>query len=317
MPDIDIAMPAYNSAAWIDECIESVAAQDFANWRLVARDDGSTDDTAARLAAWQKRLGRRMTILEDTGTRNLGVTGNYTAVLARTNTRWVMSADPDDVWLPGKISRTLAAMRESEAELGERTPLLVCTDAAVVDGERRPVAPSFWRWSRMNPVYVRQVSRVAMESVALGSTVMVNRALLERALPIAAGAPYQDWWMALVAAAFGRLRPLDGATILYRRHGVNETTDPYGSTLAGALRRTLSAPGAPRRRVRKLLGQASRQAASFVARYRVHLQRQDLAALESLAELASLGALGRRAAVVRHGLWFGSPAKNAGLLALI
>jgi glycosyltransferase involved in cell wall biosynthesis len=317
VPQVDIAMPTYNSAAWIDECIESVAAQDFANWRLVARDDGSKDDTAARLAAWQKRLGPRMTILEDSGTRNLGVTGNYTAVLARTNTRWVMLADPDDVWLGGKITRTLAAMRESEAELGGRTPLLVCTDATVVDGERRLVAPSFWRWSRMNPAYVRQLSRVAMESVALGSTVMVNRALLERALPIAPGAPYQDWWMALVAAAFGRLRPLPETTILYRRHGVNETADPYGSTLGGAVRRMLSSPAAPRRRVQKLLRQASRQAASFVARYRAQLERRDLAALESLAELASLSLLGRRAAVLRHGLWFASPVKNAGLLALI
>lgn len=317
MAQVDIAVPAYNCGPFLDAFMASLVVQDFHDWRVVARDDGSSDNTTRRLACWQELLGDRMTILPDSGSRNLGLIASYTAVLEATSAPWVMSADPDDIWLPGKISRSLQAIRQAEANLGSRARVAICTDAAVVDSDRRPIAPSFWRWSRMNPAQSRDLNHVAMESVALGSTMMMNRALLEQALPIASGAAYQDWWLALVAVAFGSLVSIPEPTILYRRHAVNATADPYGSTVLGAARRTLCAPGAPRERLRKLVAQAARQAASFVARYGNRLKRSDNAALEALANLPSLGSVERRLTVMRHGLWFASPLKNAGLLALL
>lgn len=307
MPQVDIAMPAYNCAPWLDGFMGSLLAQDFTNWRLIARDDGSTDDTARQLAKWQDQLGGRMIALPGSGTLNLGLIGNYNAVLTATTAPLVMSADPDDIWLPGKITRSLQALRQAEEASGAGVPVAICTDAAVVDGNRRPVAPSFWRWSRMDPGVMRILARTAMESVALGSTMMVNRALLNRALPIETGAAYQDWWLALVAVAFGRLVALPEATILYRRHAVNATAGPYSRTLSGA----------PRRRLEKLVAQAATQARAFVARYRDGMKRPDIAALEALGKLQTLGLVERRLAVLRHGLWFASPLKNAGLLALL
>jgi hypothetical protein len=52
-------------------------------------------------------------------------------------------------------------------------------------------------------------------------------------------------------------------------------------------------------------------------RYRDCLKRPDIAALEALGKLPSLGLVERRLAVLRHGLWFASPLKNAGLLAFL
>ena len=65
-----------------------------------------------------------------------------------------------------------------------------------------------------------------------------------------------------------------------------------------------------------LLSQAAPQAAAFVARYHDRLAAADIAALGALGTLATRGVLGRRLALVRHGLWFASPLKNAGLLLL-
>ncbi len=307
---MDIALPTYNCAPWLDAFLESLLAQDYTNWRIVARDDASQDDTARKLAAWQSRLGFQMVVLE--GGRNLGVVGNYNAVLRATESGLVMSADPDDVWLPGKIRRSLEAVRTFYPAV----PMALCTDARVIDAEGHDVAPSYWQWSRMNPAR-QTLPRVAVESVALGSTMLFNRALLDVALPIPAGATYQDWWLALAAAAFGRFVPLEEITIFYRRHASNATSDPYSSGLTGALRRTLSAPGAPRRRLRNVLTQAVTQAGAFLGQYRGRLARRDEAALDALAGLLSAGPLAARAAILRHGLWFGSPVKNAGMLALL
>ena len=44
-----------------------------------------------------------------------------------------------------------------------------------------------------------------MDCAVLGSTMAMNRAVLRAALPMPVGAAYQDWYMALVTIAFGRL----------------------------------------------------------------------------------------------------------------
>jgi glycosyltransferase involved in cell wall biosynthesis len=317
MPEIDIAVPSYNCAPWIDAFFESVIAQDFTDWRVVARDDASTDGTAARLVWWQSRLGDRMIIVDGSGARNLGMVGNYDAVLAATSAPFVMFADPDDVWRPGKMVQSQQAMRKAEATAGAAVPVIVCTDAQVVDDEQRPISPSYWKWSRMNPTLGNTLHRLAVESPVLTSTMMVNRALLRLALPLTGCASCPDWWPALVAGAFGRIVYVPERSVLYRRHPTNDSLDPFGSSLVGAVRRILMAPGEPRRRVARLIRQFAPQAGAFVDRFRDRLRPRDLAAVEAAARLPSLGALARRWTVIRYDLWFSSPLKNFGLLLLM
>jgi len=62
-----------------------------------------------------------------------------------------------------------------------------------------------------------------MQNMVTGCTVMMNRALLRRALPIPDGVLMHDWWLGLVAAAFGEIRFVPQATMFYRQHGKNDT----------------------------------------------------------------------------------------------
>lgn len=48
---IDVVVPAYNAAAFIERCIDGLFAAGFAAADITIVDDGSTDDTAARVAA--------------------------------------------------------------------------------------------------------------------------------------------------------------------------------------------------------------------------------------------------------------------------
>jgi glycosyltransferase involved in cell wall biosynthesis len=51
-PSISVANPIYNGAFTLDRALRSVLAQEFADWEIVAVDDGSTDDTWPVLEHW-------------------------------------------------------------------------------------------------------------------------------------------------------------------------------------------------------------------------------------------------------------------------
>lgn len=315
---VDIAFPCYNADKWIDRFLGSLLKQDDPRWRLVARNDGSNDDTAPILRRWRDRLGPRFLLLDGDGpSPNLGITGNFNAILEACTAPWIVTADPDDDWLPNRLDVTLSALQRAEERLGADTPVAVCTDADVVDADDNVLADSYWRWSRTSPPSRYSLRRMSMDSVALGSTMAFNRALLRAALPIRAGAAYQDWWLALAAVAFGEFIALPDVTIHYRRHGANATKDPYTESIAGMTRRLIGAPKSARERVNYLLRQAGRQAGAFVQAYGERIDSSDGAALRALSQLETMTPLARRASLVRHGLWFNSPIKNIGLLALV
>jgi len=317
MEDIDIAIPAYNCAAWLDDLMESILQQNVANWRIVARDDASTDGTAARLAAWKQRLGERMMILDGPVRGNLGLVGNYNAILGATTSRWIMLADADDVWCAGKLGLALQAMRAAETAHGSATPVLVFTDAKVVDEHLGTLAESYWRWSRANLAAASVFHRLVVDNPAISSTIMMNRALVDLALPMTSAVWALDWWAMLVAAAFGQIVKLDERTILYRRHSANDSLEPYAATATGMVRRLLAAPSSARKKVHRLIDQIAPQAGAFAERFHNELSASDLAALKAASRLPYVGGMQRRWSVARHGLWFGSFPKNIGLMLLL
>jgi glycosyltransferase involved in cell wall biosynthesis len=317
MTEIDIAIPAYNCAPWLDDLIESILRQGIDNWRIVTRDDASTDDTAARLAAWKERLGERMMIVVGSDTGNLGLVGNYNAILSATTSPWIMLADADDVWCAGKLSLTLQAMRAAEGAHGSATPVVVFTDAKVVDEQLHTLDESYWHWSRANVAAAEVFHRLVVDNPAISSTMMVNRALIELALPMTSAVWALDWWAMMVGTVFGKVVKLDDRTILYRRHSANDSMEPYSATTRGMVRRLLVAPGSARKKLERLMGQIASQAGAFAERFHKELSAPDMAALKAANRLPDAGGFQRRWSVLRHGLWFGSFQKNIGLMLLL
>ncbi len=164
--------------------------------------------------------------------QNLGACGNFSRLLEQADAPYVMFCDQDDVWLPDKIEITLAAMRELERQHGAETPLLVHTDLMVVDERLNRLGKSLWLFQCTEPQRLTKLNRLLMQNFATGCTVMINRALRDLAVPVPAEALMYDWWLALVATAFGRVAAVEDPTVLYRQHGRNDTGATRWSFLA-------------------------------------------------------------------------------------
>lgn len=107
---VSIIMPTYNCGAFIAETIRSVQAQTYTNWEIVIVDDCSTDDTKAVVDAF---------ILEDDRIKYHCLEENSGAAVARTRAmaiaegEYMAFLDSDDLWMPDKLERQLAFMKDN------------------------------------------------------------------------------------------------------------------------------------------------------------------------------------------------------------
>lgn len=310
---VHIVAACYNGARYLEAFLQSVQAQTYGAWTLWARDDGSDDDTASILRAYAS-ADPRIRLCDDCGPR-LGATGSFRWLLEQVpaDVEYVMFADQDDVWLPDKIARTLAIMQASERTYPGA--LLVHTDLTVVDAALCEIHRSFWAYSHVRPEPV-SLRRLVVQNVVTGATAMFNRRLREAVGRIPPGALYHDWWLACVAAAFGRIVAIPNSTVLYRQHGENVV-----GAKRGVRHRWRDLPAAALRALRETahlrvqLARGSAQADAFLERYGPMLGESDRSFLRDFARLPAHGLLRRKAEVLRlrlrreHGLW-----RNLGIL---
>ncbi len=304
MPRIDVLLATYNGERYLEQQLSSVLDQCLADVRVLIRDDGSTDSTPAIIERFA-RLHPGVIVPVRDARGNLGVIRNFSALLEASDAPYAMFCDQDDVWLPGKIADSFAEMRVAEAEAGTHTPVLVYTDVVVADADAQPIAPSYYGFVGVD-ARGRDLRTIMMLNRVIGCTVMLNRALIDGASPIPPAARMHDWWFALYAAAFGRMRFIDRGTMLYRQHGGNQVgARRYG--LATLARITPSRIANVRRNLHASLDQG----ACFAARFGAKLDPAERAMLDAYAGLPRLGWLRRRWTAARLGYARGGLVRSA------
>ncbi|MFH0944138.1 MAG: glycosyltransferase family 2 protein [Planctomycetota bacterium] len=227
-----ILLATHNGETYLREQLDSLLAQDCAGWQVIARDDGSIERTPYILSEYAAAHPDEITLLYEPSMR-LGASGNFSTLLAHALTKEDASAlmfcDQDDVWHSGKVRTSLEKLEELEAAAGPDVPVLVHSDMTVVDDNLNVVAPSFWRYQGINPKFTDRLNRLLVMNTVTGCATIINRALAEQSLPVPVDAVMHDWWLALVAAAFGRSAWIATPLADYRQHGKNTVGAKYSS----------------------------------------------------------------------------------------
>ncbi len=315
-PLVDILLATWNGAPYLPAQIDSILGQTHDNWRLLIRDDGSSDDTVAIVRRYADAHPDRIRVLESDG-RNLGAAGNFAALLERSTADYVMFCDQDDVWLPEKTATLLAELQGIEREHGTQCPVLVHSDLTVADRDLNAVASSFWAYQRLNPAKGRFLNRLLIQNAATGCAMMINRSLRQVAVPVPAGARMHDWWIALAAAAFGEIGYVPRPLVMYRQHGDN-TLGAKRWDVFTLLR--LLATGLFLRMCREkqaLLATTQEQAAVFARIYADRLTQEQLQLVRAYASIPERNFVARRIIVLRHGFLLDGLLKKLGLMVLV
>lgn len=218
-PLLSVAMCTYNGARFIEAQLRSIAAQTLLPDELVVCDDGSTDATAALVRDFAMAAPFAVQLVGDD--RRLGVVRNFERALRRARGRYVALADQDDIWSPSRLEVGIGALRSAERSAAADRPVLVHSDMRVIDAEGAEVEPSFFRRRGFRARHPRPLRELVLQNYVTGCSVLVNRAVVELALPFPASISIHDWWLALVAAAAGAIVTLPQPTVGYRLHAAN------------------------------------------------------------------------------------------------
>ena len=98
---VSVIIPVYNLAKYLSKCLESVLAQTYANFEIIAIDDGSTDDSAAILKKYAEKDKRVKPILKANG----GVSSARNAGLDKAEGEYIFFLDGDDWIEPETLER--------------------------------------------------------------------------------------------------------------------------------------------------------------------------------------------------------------------
>jgi len=142
---VDVVIPAFNAARYIDQTLESIALQGSLVHSIIVVNDGSTDQTAQIVEAFTRQHSRlTVKLISQTNTglanaRNIGIqnaTAPYIALL-----------DADDVWLRGKLEQQLEVFNNSSDprlgvvytgyELIDENSLLISNDKGIIKPQAR------------------------------------------------------------------------------------------------------------------------------------------------------------------------------------
>ncbi|MGH9437862.1 MAG: glycosyltransferase family 2 protein [Terriglobia bacterium] len=123
-PTIAVVIPAYNCAAYIEEALDSIAAQTRAPDRVVVVDDGSTDGSAEIVARFMQRSSMPVQLLRQP---NAGIAAARNAGVAQCQEDLLAFLDADDTFYPTFLER-------AGAVLARHAELVLCfLDRDVVD----------------------------------------------------------------------------------------------------------------------------------------------------------------------------------------
>ena len=200
-PTVSVVMPVYNAAAFLAATIASVQGQSFADWELIAVDDGSNDESGQILAGLAAK-DPRIRPLQTDGNQGAGVARNLAMNAARG--RYLAFLDADDLWHPEKLAHHLHWLAAHPTALSFTAYLREDLASGQIEGVGVPAQVSY---------------RQLLATNVIGcSTVILDRQLLgEPRMPALRLRQDFAFWLAILRET-GPAHGLPVALTTYRRH---------------------------------------------------------------------------------------------------
>lgn len=207
-PLISILLPVYNAAAFLPEALESLFAQSYTNFEIIAIDDFSRDNSYRLLKLFKKK-DNRLRIYKNVKHYDTPLTLNR--AIRRAKGQFLVFMDPEDICYKDKLKKQVNFLLENPKVVAAGTQ---CT---YINKDGKRIGKSTFPDSAED-IYNKPYHGISMQF----QTVMVNRVNLPKDVPHfpTNGHPflYSDAFLKMLA--FGELRNLPQPPLQYHRKSI-------------------------------------------------------------------------------------------------
>ena len=308
--DVTIVMSVFNGSKYLEEQLFSLSLQTYKNWKLLVRNNGSTDGTLKILKKFQEEHTDGRVKIVDTPVVIDPVYKSFMDLVDKADTRYLMLCDADDFWLPNKIELSLKGILEMEKNYGCEVPLLYHTDLTLVDENLSPYSTSMWRSQRLNPKR-KSAIQCLMHNHAVGNTFIFNNALQQKVTKRPECIIMHDVYLLIVASLFGAVDFGSKSQLLYRQHSANICG---GRTLYNYT--TLRAKAEPNK-IKQVLEQKWKLAKDVLEIYSSDMQENDIKAFADIASIPSSSWMRKRRLLIKNNAYMNGFIRNVALFTLI
>ena len=290
---ITIIMAVYNGQEYIREQLESLKDQTYTEWRLVIRDDRSSDKTAERVKKFSDEVEQE--VIFKVNEKPSGSAKNNFALLINDakESDYVMFCDQDDIWKKDKIEITFNKMKQAEERYGRDFPLLVHGDVEVIDENGNINADSMFEMSHINAD--SKLPQILIQNHVTGCTMMCNKKLIA-GISEYASSEYiimHDYLAALYASVFGKIEVIKKPLLSYRQHSGNSVGAKNNNNPVYLLKRLANG----RKSYKEAMETSRNQVKFFVEIYRKELAAEKYC--EEYELMSGYASLGSRAKLYR------------------
>lgn len=225
-----VLLATYNGAAYLPDFLDSLIAQTTSDFKVIVRDDGSTDASLDIIRAYTSALSIEM--LE--ASQRLGPARSFFELLKHAGDGFdcYFFADQDDYWNESKIAHAVDKLSSEKENISVYFSRLEYVDETL----------AHIGYSRIPRVIA--LENALVENIATGCTMALTgpaRQLILKNSP--SQFSMHDWWCYIVVVAFGNVIYDPFPSIKYRQHANNtigiatNTFQRFGRKLRRFIRR--------------------------------------------------------------------------------
>ena len=109
-PDIDIIIPNYNKAKYLNQCLDSILSQTYKNWKIYLVDDNSHDDSAKIFKKYENIDNINFFLLKE----NKGPAFCRNYAIDKSSSEFIAFMDSDDFWPKDKLKKQINEMLKND-----------------------------------------------------------------------------------------------------------------------------------------------------------------------------------------------------------
>lgn len=219
---LEILLSTYNGEKFIKDQLNSLINQSYKNFKIIIRDDGSSDNTIKILNEYKKNFPD-LIFLDTDCKKRLGPAKSFLYLLKKSNAKFIMFCDQDDIWLKKKIEYSMDKIKSSE-----NIPTLLFCDLILANKNLKILNKSFIKYKKFDTKNIN-FKNLCVQNIVTGCTILLNKKAIDLAKKIDLKNPciMHDHFLAILISYFGKIEFLNKPLVLYRRHSMAFTNDKH------------------------------------------------------------------------------------------